>query len=380
MRILMLNYEFPPLGGGGSNACYYLLKEFSKMDINVDLITSSANGISEIETMDESVTIYKVPIHKKDIHYWTQKEILSYSWKANNKVKELMEMHHYDVIHAFFTIPCGALAYLYKKKVPFVVSLRGSDVPGFNERFGIQYVFLKPMIKEIWKKADAVVANSEGLKELALETNPQQAISVIHNGIDISEFTPNDRKKTEEYLQLICVSRLIERKGIRYLLQAIGELKHENIRLTIVGDGNQLLELKNLTSKLNIEDKVVFKGYLDHSKLAEAYQQSDIFVLPSLNEGMSNALLEALAAGLPVVVTDTGGTSELLDGNGVLVPMGNSDTIAEAIRGFMHDPARLRQMGMRSREIAEGMSWNSVSGKYFEVYKEIVVRRCIDVR
>jgi glycosyltransferase involved in cell wall biosynthesis len=241
-------------------------------------------------------------------------------------------------------------------------------------------VFLKPMIKEIWKKADAVVANSEGLKELALETNPQQEISVIHNGIDISEFTPNDRKKTEEYLQLICVSRLIERKGIRYLLQAIGELKHENIRLTIVGDGNQLLELKNLTSKLNIEDKVVFKGYLDHSKLAEAYQQSDIFVLPSLNEGMSNALLEALAAGLPVVVTDTGGTSELLDGNGVLVPMGNSDTIAEAIRGFMHDPARLRQMGMRSREIAEGMSWNSVSGKYFEVYKEIVVRRCIDVR
>jgi glycosyltransferase involved in cell wall biosynthesis len=373
MRILMLNYEFPPLGGGGSNACYYLLKEFSKMDINVDLITSSANGISEIETMDESVTIYKVPIHKKDIHYWTQKEILSYSWKANNKVKELMEMHHYDVIHAFFTIPCGALAYLYKKKVPFVVSLRGSDVPGFNERFGVQYVFLKPMIKEIWKKADAVVANSEGLKELALETNPQQAISVIHNGIDISEFTPNDRKKTDGYLQLICVSRLIERKGIRYLLQAIGELKHEKIRLTIVGEGNQLLELKNLTSKLNIEDKVVFKGYLDHSKLAEAYQQSDIFVLPSLNEGMSNAVLEAMASGLPIITTDTGGTVELLDDNGLIVGMQDSESIANAIMQLIKDPAKISEMGEKSRTMAETLSWRHVAQKYLNVYRENIL-------
>jgi glycosyltransferase involved in cell wall biosynthesis len=373
MRILMLNYEFPPLGGGGSNACYYLLKEFSKMDINVDLITSSANGISEIEKMDESVTIYKVPIHKKDIHYWTQKEILSYSWKANNKVKELMEMHHYDVIHAFFTIPCGALAYLYKKKVPFVVSLRGSDVPGFNERFGVQYVFLKPMIKEIWKKADAVVANSEGLKELALETNPQQAISVIHNGIDISEFTPNDRKKTDGYLQLICVSRLIERKGIRYLLQAIGELKHEKIRLTIVGEGNQLLELKNLTSKLNIEDKVVFKGYLDHSKLAEAYQQSDIFVLPSLNEGMSNAVLEAMASGLPIITTDTGGTVELLDDNGLIVGMQDSESIANAIMQLIKDPAKISEMGEKSRTMAETLSWRHVAQKYLNVYRENIL-------
>jgi glycosyltransferase involved in cell wall biosynthesis len=195
---------------------------------------------------------------------------------------------------------------------------------------------------------------------------------VIYNGIDISEFTPNDGRSTDEYLQLICVSRLIERKGIKYLLQAIGELKHEKIRLTIVGDGNQLLELKNLTSKLNIEDKVVFKGYLDHSKLAETYQESDIFVLPSLNEGMSNSLLESLAAGLPVVVTDTGGTSELLDGNGVLVPMGDSDAIAEAIRRFMDDPARRQQMGMRSREIAEGMSWEAVGNAYLRLYEELV--------
>jgi glycosyltransferase involved in cell wall biosynthesis len=229
------------------------------------------------------------------------------------------------------------------------------------------------MIKEIWKKADAVVANSEGLKELALETNPQQAISVIHNGIDISEFTPNDRKKTDGYLQLICVSRLIERKGIRYLLQAIGELKHEKIRLTIVGEGNQLLELKNLTSKLNIEDKVVFKGYLDHSKLAEAYQQSDIFVLPSLNEGMSNAVLEAMASGLPIITTDTGGTVELLDDNGLIVGMQDSESIANAIMQLIKDPAKISEMGEKSRTMAETLSWRHVAQKYLNVYRENIL-------
>jgi glycosyltransferase involved in cell wall biosynthesis len=371
MRILMLNYEYPPLGGGGSNACYYLLKEFSKLNISVDLVTSSATGISEIERMETNITVYKVPIHKKDIHYWTQKEILEYSWKANSKIKQLMKMYHYDLMHAFFTVPCGALAYLYKKNIPFVVSLRGSDVPGFNERFGFQYVFLKPMIKEIWKKADAVIANSKGLKELALETNSYQAIGVIYNGINTLEFRPKSETKTAECLELICVSRLIERKGIKYLVMAVGDMKHEKIKLTIIGDGNQFSELENLTSKLDIKDKVVFMGYLDHSKLAEAYQQSDIFVLPSLNEGMSNAVLEAMASGLPIITTDTGGTVELIDGNGLIINMQNPGSITDAIRQIMMAPAKFNEMGAKSRKIAETLSWSHVAQEYLDVYHEI---------
>ena len=370
MRVLMLNYEYPPLGGGGSNACKYLLREMANKGLDVDLVTSSPSNKFETEKIGDTVSIYKLPVNKKDIHYWTQREIITYSWKAKKFIDKLMKEKEYDVCHAFFSVPCGAVAYLFRKKIPYIVSLRGSDVPGFNKRFGFQYIFLKPLIKNIWTDAKAVVANSQGLKELALNTSPSQEIGVIYNGIDVSEFEPNFDSTSDDEIRVVCVSRLIERKGINYLIEAVEKLKDKQIQLILVGEGNQEDTLKKLVDDLKISDKVDFKGYVDHDQIAEIYRNSDIFVLPSLNEGMSNALLEALAAGLPVIVTDTGGTSELLDGNGVLIPMGDSDAITEAIRGFADDPEGRLQMGLRSREIAEGMSWNSVSKAYVEVYEE----------
>jgi len=367
----MLNYEYPPLGGGGSNACKYLLKEMANKGLEVDLVTSSPSNTFETEKIGDTVSIYKLPVNKKDIHYWTQREIITYSWKTKKFIDKLMKEKEYDVCHAFFSVPCGAVAYLFRKKIPYIVSLRGSDVPGFNKRFGVQYIFLKPLIKKIWNDAGAVVANSQGLKELALNTSPSQEIGVIYNGIDVSEFEPNFDSTSDDEIRVVCVSRLIERKGINYLIEAVEKLKDKQIQLILVGEGNQEDALRKLVDNLKIPDKVDFKGYVDHDQIAEIYRNSDIFVLPSLNEGMSNALLEALAAGLPVIVTDTGGTSELLDGNGVLIPMGDSDAIAEAIRGFADNPEGRLQMGLRSREIAEGMSWGAVGNAYLRLYGEL---------
>ena len=147
MKVLMLNYEYPPLGGGGSNACKYILKEFAKKDLTVDLVTSSPSGTFETEKIGDTVNIYKLPVNKKSVHYWTQREIMTYSLRAHKFIKELLKENDYDLCHAFFGIPCGAIAYQFRKKMPYIVSLRGSDVPGFNKRFGIQYVFLTPIIK-----------------------------------------------------------------------------------------------------------------------------------------------------------------------------------------------------------------------------------------
>ena len=375
MRVLMLNYEYPPLGGGGSNACKYILKEFAKKNLEVDLVTSSPSNKFETETIGDTVCIYKLPVNKKDIHYWTQREIMSYSWKAKKFIDKLMKEKEYDVCHAFFGIPCGAIAYLFRRKMPYIVSLRGSDVPGFNDRFGLQYVFLTPIIKQVWKQAGAVVANSEGLKDLALKSSPDQEISVIYNAIDISEFRPDlNEANSNGETKVVCVSRLIERKGIRFLIEAIGKLKDRDVKLILVGEGNQEEELKKLAVDSRISDRVDFKGYMDHDSIADLYRTSDVFVLPSLNEGMSNALLEAMASGLPVIVTDTGGTSELIDGNGVVVPMSDSNAIAEAIREFMDNPDT-RKMEMRSREIAEQMGWGSVGGAYLRLYEECSIAR-----
>ena len=103
----MLNYEFPPLGGGAANACQYILRELAKRDIEVDLVTSSAMNRFETENFSTNITIYKLAVGKKNIHYWTQREILTYSWKARRFAKKLIKEKRYDLCHTFFGIPCS---------------------------------------------------------------------------------------------------------------------------------------------------------------------------------------------------------------------------------------------------------------------------------
>ena len=178
-RILLLNYEFPPLGGGAANATYHLLKEYSKRkDIKVDLITSSTGEYSE-EQFAKSIRIYFLDIGKKgNIHYQTNKDLLTYSWKAYKLGKKLVRKNHYDLVHAFFGIPCGYIA--SKLGLPYIVSLRGSDVPFYNKRFyWPDKLLFRRLSKKVWKDSKATITNSEGLKELALRSDPKQNINVI---------------------------------------------------------------------------------------------------------------------------------------------------------------------------------------------------------
>jgi glycosyltransferase involved in cell wall biosynthesis len=373
----MLNYEYPPLGGGAANATYYILKEFSRAkDIEVDLVTSSAGSEFEIEKMGTNVRIHKLPVNKKKIHYWTQKEIITYSWKAYRYVKK-MDIRNYDLIHAFFGFPCGAIAYLFKEDVPYIVSLRGSDVPGFNNRFSFQYVFLKPIIKMVWKSSGVVIANSKGLKELALKTDPDADIGVIYNGIHIGEFNPEIKNSETNYgvFTVLTVARLIERKGIDDLIKAVAMLIKNgvtDIRLKIVGKGNMEEALKNLSRELDIAEFVDFLGYVPHDKLPLHYSSSDVFVLPSKYEGMSNTVLEAMASGLPVIVTDTGGTAEMVDGNGIIVPATSPSELRSALVKYYDNSNLKRKHGAKSRTIAETLTWNEVMKGYLDVYKMMI--------
>lgn len=368
----MLNYEFPPLGGGAANACKYMLNEMSQKGIEVDLVTSSSNEF-EVEKIGENINIYKLAVGKKSIHYWTQREILTYSWKARNFIKDLVRKRNYTLCHAFFGIPCGAIAYLYRKKLPYIVSLRGSDIPGFNKRFSLQYVFLKPIIRGVWRNAKAVIANSEGLKELAQKTDPNCIIDIIYNGIDTKQFKPTGNRNNESKLRILCVSRLIERKGIDYLLRSIPLMKEEvgnTFEVWIVGEGNLEQRLKELSRQLGVADAVSFKGYIEHTRLPDIYSSSDIFVLPSLSEGMSNTVLEAMACGLPIVATDTGGSRELINGNGMIIPTEDAKGIAESILKLIENEETRWRMSQISRQLAEGLSWNEVTEAYIDEYEK----------
>lgn len=380
MRVLFFNYEYPPLGGGAASATFCILEEYTKIpNLKVDLITSSVDDKTQIENITSGITVHRLPIGKNqsNLHFQSQKDLLIYAWRAYWYSRKLLRQNKYNLTHSFFTVPCGFLSLIlkYQYKLPYIVSLRGSDVPGYSDRFSFIYNFLKPLVIFIWKRAAFVVANSSGLKDLALESNSGQKIEVIYNGVNIERFRPNEYVKDKQKFIIVSTSRIIARKGIGYLIEAVAKLifHYPHLRLNIIGEGNEEENLKKLAKNLKLENQIKFLGRVSYENIAKHYQEADIFVLPSLNEGMSNTMLEALASGLPLVVTDTGGTKELVvdGGNGFIIKMENSDDIAKKIETFLKDKELTRKMGENSRRKAEEMSWKSVAEKYFEIYKKV---------
>jgi glycosyltransferase involved in cell wall biosynthesis len=369
MRVLMLNYEFPPLGGGASNANYYMFKEFAKWGkkrIKIDLVTSSAKNEFEEERFAPNINIYKLDVGKKKMQYWTMSEIFKWTRKAHRFSKGLIKKNKYDLCHCWFGWPGGIIGYRSRQELPYVVALRGSDVPGFNPRLkNLDPVLFKPISKKVWKNASAVIPNSEGLRKLAGKTLKRE-FTVIYNGIDTEQFKPPETKEFSDKVQLVSTGRLIERKGFDHLIDALKGL--DDFELTLIGEGNLEDELKEQAKKNKV--RVSFPGRIEHEDIPGYLQEADIFVLPSLNEGMSNSLLEAMACGLPVLVTDVGGSKELVKDNGFVVKKGSVKALKDAL--LKYDRKIIKKQGKQSRKIAEDMSWERVCEKYFEIYGKAI--------
>lgn len=368
MRILMLNYEFPPLGGGAGNASYYLLKEFAKYDgLEIDLITSSTQKYKE-EIFSKNVTVYYLDIYKsRNISSQSMKDLLIYSWKAYFFSKKLINSKQYDLVHCFFGIPCGAIA--YKLGLPYIVSLRGSDVPGHNPKFKYYYLILGWLIKKVWRGSKKLIANSDDLKKSALAFYNKKPVDVIANGVDTEKFSPCH--KNDKLFRVLFVGRFHKIKGIEYLLNgflAFAKGKTD-VELVLAGDGAMLKYFSSMYASYSF---IKFVGVKPQDILIDIYKSSDIFVLPSLNEGMSNSLLEAMACGLAIITTDTGGASILVNNDsGIIVEKKSSLDIADALNRLYSNTNVLNNMKKNNRNMALTFSWSDIADEYLAIYQSV---------
>jgi glycosyltransferase involved in cell wall biosynthesis len=376
MRILLLNYEFPPIGGGAGRATYNIAKQLVLLGNDVDVLTSKAKGQKAYEVSD-GVTIYKAPIFRKSIHECGFCGAFVYVFFAYFKLRHLVNTYDYDVLHYFFSLPTGLLALIpgKHKNLPFILSLRGSDVPfydPFNNNLNIAHRLLKPVTAKIWREAKRTVALSQSLRRTALKTSPTQNILVIRNGIDSELFHPGKIRNDQKSLKMITVSRLIERKGIQYVLKAIFELADADISLTIVGTGNYETHLKRKCEEYGLQDVVNFYGYCPNEKLPMLYHYSDVFILTSLAESFGIVFLEAMACGLPIIGGRSGGIPSIVsDENGILVEPKSVSEIKNAILKIKNNPGIRREMALRNRKkILEHYDWKNVAEMYKKIYME----------
>ena len=286
----------------------------------------------------------------------------------------------YDLCWVYATVPAGfiALALRFRTKLPYILITQGPDIPWYERRYYWLYPILMPVIRLLWHHAAVVTAQSEASKRLILRTSPHLPVEIIHNGVEIKRFAPassslNQRGRRQP-MTFACVGRLIERKGQHHLLQA-ADLLHRRgysgqFRLMLVGTGDGETQLREQCSQLGLQNAVTFAGLVARDNMPQQYAAADVFVLPSYNEGMSVALLEALASGLPVVVTETGGTAELVKDNGLIVPWAAPVALADALESFLHQPELCREMGQHSYEIAKDFSWRATAQAYLDLSSE----------
>ena len=377
-RVLMLNYEYPPLGGGAGIATESLLEQFSGRDeVIIDLVTSSADK-GRIETLSANVTIHYLDIGKdgKRLHFQSERDLLTYSFRAYRYAKSLMLNKKFDFIHAFFGVPCGFIAMLLNK--PYIVSLRGSDVPFHNPRFYLMDLLVfRTLSRLVWNRAAFVIANSDTLIRSAARTLPGRIIDLVYNGVDTSLYRPDEKvKKDPGIFRILFVGRLGEVKGVRYLLEAFNlitaKYDRDNIQLWIVGDGRQRKELTAMAKRKNIDVRTRFFYRVPRRDVPWIYNKCDVLVLPSLNEGMPLTVVEAMAAGLGVVCTDLPSFSGLVEEgkNGFLVRRKNAADIFHALeKYYLGGRKMLREHGRLSMEIAAGYTWKAAADRYISFYE-----------
>lgn len=372
MNILVISHEYPPIGGGGANACYYLVENFVKAGHFVTIVTSSYAELQRIERRHNCIT-YRVPAIRRKRDKSNFLEMFTFLVSAWFRTRKLVKGEKFDICQVFFGIPSGPIALYLKKryKIPYIVRLGGGDIPGAQKRFAFLYRVLTPFIRNVWKNAKCVVANSEGLKLRAEEFDRNYPIMTITNGVDVDFFSRSEEKDTNEKdgLTLLCVSRLLEGKGLQDIIPYMKKIEEEvgcTVVLQIVGDGPYKGELNEVVRRYKVEQNVKFEGRKEKEDLLAYYQKADIFILPSRSEGMPNVVLEAMSMGLPIIMTPCEGSKELVTNNGIVSSI---DEMVNNVILLGKDKRLRKDMARNSAKIArEQFLWEKISLQYLSLF------------
>ncbi len=378
MRILIINSEYPPIGGGAGNASANLARAMAQQGHEIMVMTAQFADLPRSE-VKEGVQVERINALRRRADRSSPTEQISFIFGGTFGAIRLVNTWQPDIILAFFGVPSGVIGLCLRwlKRIPYVVSLRGGDVPGFRPYdFAVYHRLAGPFLRVVWHRAGAVVANSLGLKNLAANFDRQAQIEVIPNGVNPHQFSPVERDWNSP--KLLFVGRIVYQKGLDILFHALSNLVDLPWEITLVGDGPEFAKLKFLAAQFGLKDRLTFVGWRHNHELIEHYQAANIFINPSRHEGMPNAVLEAMSMALPVIATQISGNEELVipDETGILIPTDDQDALAQALRVLISDPEKCRQMGLaaRQRVLAE-YTWQNSAAQYLRLMEWVYTQQ-----
>jgi len=378
VKVVQVIPEFPPpLIGGGGYHVYNLAKELVRRDVDVTVFTLNVGNTfllkkTEVETHFGKVKVFRVPASY----------IPKTTYPIAPKLIPLLLKENPDIIHAHgyqvFTTD-AALTVSKIKKIPLVLTLHGFP-RGFDKLTHRAYFNL--IGKETLKRAKKIISVSRMVAhEFRVIGVPKEKIAIVPNGVDLEEYKqlPTgdlfrkrlDIKENEKVV--LTVGRLEKIKGFQYLIKALPSIIKEvgSTKLVLAGpDFNYGATLKKLTEETNVQDHVIFYGPINGKEKFEAFSAANIVAVPSLYEGFGMLLLEAMAAGKPLVATNTGAAPEIIQNgkNGILAASGNVEDLAGKIIKLLSDDQLMYLISQESRKTVEAFNWEKISEQIHKLY------------
>jgi glycosyltransferase involved in cell wall biosynthesis len=316
--------------------------------------------------------------------------------KVKKEIPELDRKFNFDIfhLHGRWYPDFGYVAkYARKNKKLFMMTLHNARPVGINPvvtSFGTLYDMVYG--KKLLRAAYRIIAVSHFVKaDIAKYGIDERKMEVIWNGVDTKFFKPSEKTFKKKYAEkfdtlLLFLGRLIAQKGLSLLIDAMAEVVKEYPKtgLLIVGRGKEKEKLREKARKLALNKNVIFPGFIPEGQLPNLYSSADIFVLPSLWEVLPISLLEALACGIPLLVSDAGGNPEVVENgvNGFIFRRGDTRELAQKMRVLISNPKRRKRMGRESRKTAvKKFDWELIAEQtlkyYRESYEDFYSRRCV---
>ena len=385
MKVCMLTWEYPPrIVGGIARHCEGLAKALTKLDVEIHLITLDFPGTPLYEE-NEGVKIYRAKIEVGHPNFLTW--VMIFNHFLEKKLAEVVKQAGFDLIHLhdWLVAPAG-IAAKHFLNLPLVATLHSTE----HGRSGLHIPDSFTIDSWEWwttYEASKIIVTSNSMKhEVCGHFHvPWEKVEIIPNGINLAKFQVSvDRNSVrarygispDEKL-ILYVGRLVPQKGVEYLIQAVPMVssRYHNAKFVIVGEGWLRDYLQSLAHSTGHGWRIIFTGFIPDNEMIALMKSADVLVVPSIYEPFGIVALEGMAAGVPVVASQVGGLSEVIehDKTGVFVYPRNPESVAWGIDHVLSNPGHAEWLVRNAFEKVKNVfSWEAIASRTVEVYKQVL--------
>ncbi len=390
MKICIITGTFRPGASGPSTYLYNLCNILINKGHKVGIITyGKLQG--EVKGKKEN---YPFPVKYISRRYLLPLRLISFFYNI------LLIGRDYDLLYVNdYGLPAAFANFFLRK--PLVMKIVGDfaweysirqglvkpsqDIDEFQKKnFGFKVQFFKKLQKFYTKRARMIIAPSKYFKSIINGWGvSKEKIKVIYNAVNTQKYILKfSKKEIRKQLGLdqnakiiLTIARLASWKGIDKVIPMLPEIAKQipKVKYLVIGEGDKSY-LKQLAKSCKTKDRITFLGRIDYSKIPYWFKAIDVFVLYSGYEGFSHVILEAMAAGVPVIASKKGGNPEAIDNenNGLLIPLNKEEKLEKAIIKVLNNPELAQKLVKKGREKVKKFNWDKLTKETLEVFKEVL--------